>query len=179
MTKELVLDICDNTSVGIIARDNQDRILMIQRKKYPFGYACPAGHCDGDAYPRACHKEFEEETGLKVVGAPHPVIPKNPRKENKCRRGGEFHYWQLFEVNWTGELRQNEEETKWVGWMAVEEVRHLAAKTQEYVRRWKLAGQAMERSWTEGIRESLEKEWEKSPGLEIVWYEFFQELKII
>lgn len=179
MTQEPVLDICDNTSVGVIARDSRGRILMIERKKYPFGYACPAGHCDGDTYSTACLKEFQEETGLKVVGAPRPVIPKNPRKYNKCRRGGEYHDWQIFEVDWTGEFRQNQKETKWVGWMTVQEVRLLAAKTQEYARRWKLAEQAEEKSWTEGIRESLEKEWKNSPGLEAVWYEFLQELKII
>ena len=179
MSDELI---CDHASVGVIARDEQGRILMIQRRKYPFGFAPPAGHLDGLTYPLACHKEFEEETGLKVVGAPKPLIPKNPKKGlpfGGCRRGGEYHHWQIFEVQWAGELKLNKSETKFLGWMKVEEIKKLAERTKEYLSRWHMARKAEEASWTSAIRESLDKGWEKSPGLEVVWYEFFQELGII
>jgi len=171
--------VCDNTSVGVIARDSEGRILLIERKKFPFGWAPPSGHCDGKFYPVACFNEFEEGTGLKVVGAPKPLIPKNPRKYFKCRRGGQYHDWQIFEVNWQGELRPSRDETLGVRWYSIDEVRSLALKTQEYFRRMKLSIQAEEESWTRGIQESIEKEWQTDSGLEPVWYEFFKELKII
>ncbi len=40
--------ICDNKVVGIIVlRDN--KMLLIERKKFPFGFAPPAGHLDDNA----------------------------------------------------------------------------------------------------------------------------------
>ncbi len=40
--------ICDNKSVGIIVwRDN--KVLLIERKKFHFGFALPAGHLDDNA----------------------------------------------------------------------------------------------------------------------------------
>lgn len=176
MSEEIV---CDHTSVGVIARDDQGRILLIERRKTPFGWAPPSGHCDGDIYPIACCKEFYEETGLRVVGAPRPILPKNPRKEFKCRRGGEYHHWQIFEVKWEGELSPNTIETNGAFWGTVEEIKLLAKKTETYLSRIKESEKAEEESWAVSIKESIEKEWQANPGLELVWYEFFQELNII
>ena len=120
--------VCDNTSVGVIARDKEGRILMIKRKRPPYGIAPPSGHLDGLTYPMACFKEFEEETGLRIVGAPRPILPKNPRKEFECRRGGKYHIWQIFEVDWEGELKPSDEETLGVQWYSTDEIRELARK---------------------------------------------------
>lgn len=171
---------CDRTSVGVIARNGQGKILVVERKKFPFGYAPPAGHCDGDQYPVACFKEFRQETGLEIVGAPKPrPLIKNARTNNQCRRGGLYHLWQVFEVEWKGDLQPSLDETKWVSWMSVEEIRILAAKTQEYMQRLKLAEKAEEKSWRASIKESIEKQWQESPGLEPVWFDIFRELEII
>lgn len=119
--------VCDHTSVGVLAHDEHGRLLLIRRKKPPFGIAPPSGHLDGLTYPVACFKEFQEETGLRVVGAPRPVIPKNPRKDFECRRGGKYHHWQIFEVSWKGELKPSEDETLGAGWYSPEEIKALAA----------------------------------------------------
>lgn len=169
---------CDHLSVGVIARDNQGRILLIERRKYPFGWAPPSGHCDGDIYPIACCKEFNQETGLRVVGAPRPIIPKNPRKEFKCRRGGQYHHWQIFEVNWTGDLKPSDSETKNARWCSVEEITILAQKTEKYLQRLKFAS-TLQEELEASMTKLVEKDWRASPGLEPVWYEFFQELGII
>ncbi len=120
--------VCDKTSVGVIARDDQGRILLIERMKFPYGWAPPSGHCDGHSYGTAAFKEFEEETGLKIVGVPRPLIPKNPRKYFKCQRGGEYHDWQIFEVNWKGELKPSQEETKNARWCSTEEIQSMATE---------------------------------------------------
>ena len=171
--------VCDHTSVGVVARDDQGRILMIKRKKYPFGVALPSGHCDGKDYSLACFDEFETETGLKITGAPHPVTLKSPRKDLLCRRGGQYHYWQIFEVDWSGRLSRDKNETLGAGWYAPDEIRLLAEKTKEYLRKLKLSAQAEEVSWQKSLKESVEKEWQADPGLEVVWYEFFKELNVI
>ena len=171
--------VCDYTSVGALARNFEGKILLIERKKFPFGWAPPSGHCDGKTYPVACFNEFEEKTGLKVIGAPKPIIPKNSRKYFKCRRGGEYHDWQIFEVSWEGSLVPSVVETNGARWYTTEEMKVLADKTAKYLYRMKLAEKAEEPSWTKGIQKSIEKEWQASHGLEPVWCEFFHELGII
>ena len=76
--------ICDNKSVGIIVRKDGN-VLMIERKKYPFGFALPAGHQDGDTPEKTAAKELSEETGL--------IADKLEKKlemffKNPCRREG-------------------------------------------------------------------------------------------
>ncbi len=161
---------CDNASVGVIARDTKGRILLIERKKFPFGWAPPSGHLDGKTFPVACFDEFEEETGLKVVGTPRPITPVNSRKHFKCRRGGEYHAWQIFEVNWKGELKPSPSEVKNIRWFSQEEIEDLALITRWYLEREKLQQE---------LSDSMERTWQIDPGLEPVWYEFFKELKII
>lgn len=183
---------CDNASVGIIARDADGRILLVERKKFPFGWAPPAGHLDGLTYPMACFSEFEEETGLKVVGAPRPLNLKHSRKYLRCRRGGRYHDWQIFEVNWrpgegsneagiaSGELKPNQEETKNIKWHTLDEVYDLVEKTRIYLSRMMaLSNPAIPSGITYTAISMLEKDWEERPGLEEVWCDFFQELKII
>lgn len=196
MREEIV---CDNTSVGVIARDDQGRILLIERRTFPtelplsatdfvrlmepsssFGWAPPSGHCDGSNYGSAAFREFEGETGLRIVGVPKPLIPQNPRKNFKCRRGGEYHDWQIFEVNWQGELKPSRDETRDVKWHTLKEIRELAEKTKNYKGRMRLlSNPAIFASVGSSTTKALEREWQANPGLELVWYEFFQELKIL
>lgn len=172
--------ICDNTSVGVIALDDQGRILLVERRKFPFGWAPPFGHCDDHGYGSAAFREFEEKTGLQIVGAPMPLIPKNPRKNLKCRRGGQYHDWQIFEVNWKGELKPSRNETKDAKWHTIEEICELAEKTRNYVGRMRaLSNPAIPASVSGPTMETLEREWQTNPGLELVWCQFFRELCII
>ncbi len=46
-----------------------DRIVLIERKNPPFGWALPGGFVDyGESFETAALREAEEETGLKVRG---------------------------------------------------------------------------------------------------------------
>lgn len=151
---------CDHTSVGILVWQ-EDKLLLIERKKFPFGFAPPAGHLDGDLdYEIAVKRELEEEVGLKaaklnlIVGA---------RKNNPCRRpGGTWHYWKIYQATVSGDLKPSPDETKQAGWYTKESLRALAERTKNY-----LTGKIPE------------EEWQQSPGLEAVWREWFKELQII
>lgn len=56
--------LCDNKSVGMIVWRN-DKLLLIERKKPPFGFAPPAGHVDDDkSFEVAAKRELKEEVGL-------------------------------------------------------------------------------------------------------------------
>ena len=151
---------CDHTSVGMIVWNN-DKLLLIERKRFPFGFAVPAGHVDGDtSFEIAARRELGEEVGLEAVEL---ELVLDLRKDNQCRReDGSWHHWKLYKVNVSGELSRSLEETKQARWFSIDEIKLLAQKTEKYIN-----------------KEIEESEWEKSPGLEPVMYELFKELKII
>jgi len=162
--------ICDNKSVGMIIK-RHDKILLIERKKPPFGFAPPAGHIDNKgSFENAAREEVEEEVGLASKGI---KLIAEGRKDNPCRReGGTWHYWKIYQVEIGGdiskldsrqlELKRSEDETKQAGWFSADQIKSLAQRTEKY-----LAG------------EIPEKEWQQSPGIEPVWCEWFKELNIL
>jgi len=105
--------------------------------------------------------ELEEETGLKIV---RKKLIFYGKKENFCWRiGGNRHFWSIYKVfKFSGELNPSPDETKQAGWYGHDQLLMLARRTKDY-----LAGK------------TGDEEWEKSPGLEPVWYELLQELDII
>ncbi len=152
--------ICDHKSVGMLVwRDGE--LLLIERAKFPFAFAPPAGHLDGnESFEEMAKIELFEEVGLvakslKLLG--------EGRKENPCRRiDGTWHFWQIFEVEVEGELNRSLSETKQIGWFDVGEIKKLAERTEEYE-----------------TGKISEDDWKKNPGLEKVWCEWLKELKII
>jgi len=153
-------NICDNKSVGMLVwRD--EKLLLIERKKQPFGFAPPAGHIDGDnSFEESAKRELQEEVGLETQNIKLLI---EGRKENPCRReGGSWHYWKIYQVKATGEIKRSEDETKQAIFYKKDDLLLLASKTEKYLR--------------EDIKQD---DWEKSPGLEPVWYEWLKELKII
>ena len=156
-----MIKICDNTSVGMLIRNNKGNLLLIERRKQPFGFAPPAGHVDDHgSFENAAEDEVKEEVGL---------IPKNlkfiaeGRKNNRCRReGGDWHYWKIYEVEISGDLKPSAEETKQAEWFSVLRLQELAERTKLY-----LNGQIPQ------------DKWQANPGLEPVWFEWLSELKII
>lgn len=152
--------ICDNKSVGMLVWKDGS-LLLIERKKPPFGFAPPAGHIDEDvSFEEAAKKELKEEVGLDTKKIELLI---EGRKENSCRReGGSFHYWKIYSIEAEGDIKRSEDETKQAKYCHVEELSRLATKTERYI-----AGEISEESW------------EASPGLEPVWYEWLKELRII
>lgn len=147
------MKICDHTSVGMIVRQ-KNKILLIERRKYPYGFAPPAGHTDGDAtYEVAAKRELEEEVGLRSTKLD---LIFEGRIDNVCRReGGIWHYWKIYEVGARGKIKRSTDETKQAGWYSREELQKLAERTKKYV-----AG------------EISDEKWRADPGLETFWYGF-------
>lgn len=152
---------CDHKSVGMLIWKD-DKLLMIERKRPPFGFAPPAGHLDenGNDFELAAKRELMEEVGLEVKTMKLII---EGRKENPCRReNGTWHYWKIYEVDANGEVKRSEDETKQVGFYSKSEISSLASKTEKYIQ-----------------GNIKQEDWEKSPGIEPVWYEWLKELKII
>ena len=152
--------ICDHTSVGMFVW-KEGKLLLIERKKFPFGFAVPAGHVDGDkTFEEAALRELREEVGLECISMKKIF---EGRKENRCRReDGAWHLWKLYKTETSGDLDRSKDETKQANWYSQEQIEVLALKTEEY-----------------RIGNVSEADWEQSPGLEPIMFDFLKELKII
>ena len=138
-----------------------DRLLLIERRKGTLGFAPPAGHVDGDpTFETAASRELYEEVGLTVISL--ECIGEG-RKNNPCRRiDGTWHYWKMYTVAANGKLKRSEDETKQAGYYSRAQVAALAMRTEQYLR-----GEIPEASW------------EALPGLEPVAYEWLQDLELL
>jgi len=155
-----MVKVCDHKSVGMLVYKG-DQLLLIERGRFPFGFAVPAGHVDADpTFEESAVRELKEEVGLDTKSI---KLLLEGRKENKCRReDGSWHYWKIYQIEAEGEIDRSMEETKQAGWYGTDEIKLLAEKTEKYLR-----------------KEISEEEWNENPGLEAVMYEWFKELKII
>lgn len=81
-------------SVGAILK-RKGKVLLLKRRKYPYKYTIPAGHLEeGENKTDAVLREIKEETGLEV-GDVEEIF--EGELKDKCRRGADRHYWNLFE----------------------------------------------------------------------------------
>ncbi|HEY4497367.1 MAG TPA: NUDIX hydrolase [Candidatus Paceibacterota bacterium] len=152
---------CDHASVGALIYDANKNLLLIERKKYPYGWAPPAGHLDGDTFQKGLLREIREEVGLGIETF---SLVLDRKFDNPCRReGGTWHHWQVFRADrWIGELKRSFDETKKAEWCSRFGIGVLAEYTKVYC-----AGKIPE------------NEWERHPGIEPVWCEIFVLLNIL
>ena len=155
---------CDNTSVGVILRDEEGKYALLRRGKFPVGMAPPAGHIDEHGSPeQTAVGEVHEELGIELTlsGLRRTVIA-NRRVGNRCRQpGGDYHNWTVYEatVPAGAPLKPSTDETKGAGWYNPDQLEQLADRTRAFH-----AGQIPA------------ADWEASPGLEEVWLSFLEEL---
>lgn len=144
----------------MLIRDGE-KLLLIERRKPPYGFAPPAGHVDDHgSFEDAARMEVKEEVGLD---AKNLKLVVEGRKENPCRReGGSLHYWKIYEVGAAGAVVASLDETKQYGWYTNEQIKKLSERTERYA-----SGKVSE------------AEWQSSPGIEPIWKEWLSELSII
>jgi len=110
-------------SVGIII-EKDNKILMIDRKNFPFGWACPAGHVDqGETPEEAAQREALEEVGLKIKNL--KLISEEPDLKNKCSKGIKYHHWFGFTGKIKGEPKISQKEAKNWAWVRKEDLKNL------------------------------------------------------
>ena len=148
---------CDNKSVGVILK-NKDDILLLDRARFPFGLAAPAGHIDEHGGPEdAAVNEVFEEVGIVIARSSLVKVIDNRRVENVCRRvNGDYHIWNVYTAETdTREIRASEEETRGAMWYPPERLQAIANRTKEISSREEKIG---------------------SQVLELIWLDFFVEL---
>lgn len=167
---------CDHKSVGILVWGD-GKLLMIERKKYNFGFAIPAGHQDGDDPETTAKKELSEEIGLIATALQEKLKISLP---NPCKRtGGTYHDWTVTEAaEWVGNIKPSEDETKGYLWATKTDILQFAQNLEEFAKK-KGAPITIEHL-PEIVRATNEDAaWQEKPGLEPPMYFIFKKLGII
>lgn len=109
---------------GAIIKNEKGEILMLERMKFPFGWACPAGHMEkGETQANCMVREVKEETGIEV--RKHKMLIHEFVEWNECSRGVKGHDWTVFEIlDWEGEVVANKESRN-MKWVSVDEIKKL------------------------------------------------------
>ena len=110
-------------SVGAVI-EWEGKILLFHRRLFPFSYTIVAGHWDlDDATPEAAvAREVEEEAGIEI----HPEKPVFVETlKEPCRRGADFHEWQLYRATADRNTATLSDEADIIGWYAPDEIKRL------------------------------------------------------
>lgn len=113
-----------HTSIGAIIK-KEDKILLINRAAFPFGWACPAGHKNkNETLEQALKREIKEEVGLEINN--FKLLIHEFVDWNECVKGVKGHDWYVYEAGeWEGEVKRDMRETKDIGWFSVDEIKQL------------------------------------------------------
>jgi ADP-ribose pyrophosphatase YjhB (NUDIX family) len=151
---------CDHSSSGVLVWRG-GRLLLIERKRPPYGFAPPSGHVDDHgSFRDAAVAELAEETGLTAVDLRLLTVG---RMENTCRRAdGTWHYWHIFRARAVGTVALGPTEARSYRWVNNDELAQLANRAEQFI-----------------LGEIGEAEWQSSPGLEPVWYFWLQRLGFV
>lgn len=109
-------------SVGVIIKNNQNKIFCLLRKIYPFAYALPAGHLDvGESAAGAAERELMEETQIEVNSLID--LGRFAIHGDECRRGCDDHVWNLFLFHQPDNLKPqlSDEASSWE-WLSADEI---------------------------------------------------------
>ncbi len=110
-------------SVGVVI-EVDGRYLLIDRDMEPFGFAGLAGHIDeGETPEETLFRKVGEESGLKIKKC--SLLFEEEVEWNWCRIGVRSHYWYLYKCEVEGEVENNPEASKSIGWYAHEEMKNL------------------------------------------------------
>lgn len=119
-----------NHAVGAIIRRGK-KYLLIDRKNFPFGFACIAGHVKEHETPeQALKAEVTEESSLKVIKFKQVLEEFLPWCGCRFHKS---HMYTVYEVEATGRPKLCEAEAKSIGWYTIEEIKKLKLeKALEY-----------------------------------------------
>lgn len=84
-------------SVGVLILNENNELLAIMRKVYPFAYSLPAGHVDKDEKPLvAVQREVDEELKITLSKKDFNMVNDFELPGDSCRRGSDHHLWHLY-----------------------------------------------------------------------------------
>lgn len=103
---EAVKGLKKHINVGAIVK-RKNRILLINRRDYPYGLCFPVGHLKfGESINDALKRKVLEDTSLTITSKKlvfHETFP------HQCKDGGELHEWYIYECKTADDLAINTE----------------------------------------------------------------------
>lgn len=122
-------------SVGAIIKQ-ENEILLLKRRKYPYKYSIPAGHLEEDEDPdKAVSREVKEETGIGQESNIFKQVFKG-KIDDPCRRGCDIHDWNLYllELSEKPDLTSNDE-AEYLEWIDVSQLskKELTEPTKKFL----------------------------------------------
>lgn len=110
-------------TVGAIIKKG-DKILLIDRKNIPLGFAGIAGHVDLRETPeQALIREVKEESNLDILG--YNLLFEETFNDNPCVYNAKNHHWYVFECETRKTEPMKNNEAKSIGWYSKEEIKDL------------------------------------------------------
>ena len=111
-------------SIGAVIK-KENKILLIDRKLPPPGYAGIAGHVDEKETPlEALNREVKEETNLNLVS--HKLLfKKSIIAPEECVFKEKRHKWYVYECICEGEIKPEEKEVKSIGYYQKKHIKKL------------------------------------------------------
>lgn len=113
-------------SIGVIVKNKDGEIILLDRRKGVLGWACPAGHIDSEESAEVWRdRELAEETGIVLAGEVELVLRADIN--NACKRGFGEHEWFVYSAKADDdrlELKEPESH-KGIGWFKPEEIKGL------------------------------------------------------
>jgi len=91
-----------------------DKILLVNRRNFPFGLCFPCGHMEhGETPSKAIKREVMEELGYNIRSKKlifHETVL------DQCKSGGDLHEWYLYDCKISGQMVLSSEtnETNWI-----------------------------------------------------------------
>ncbi len=126
--------LCDNQSVGVVITQPTGEVLLLDRARFPFGLAAPAGHVDEHgSLEQAATTEVFEEVGLIIPIRGLEKVIDARRINNQCRRqNGDYHIWTVYTTSTDAtQLRASSDETKGANWYSREQLWQVAENTRQ------------------------------------------------
>ena len=113
---------CNNTSVGIFVLKG-NKILLINRKIFPLGYAIPAGHVENnETYLQGAIRETKEEVGIDINTL---KLIHHKKYTNPCSRGAKFHRWKIYITKTNQKVITSKSEVKSFKWVTISEFKKI------------------------------------------------------
>lgn len=166
----------------MIIRDNQGRILVIERAGYPQAIALPAGHVDKDEnFREAAVRETKEEVGIEILDQ---AIAFQAKIDNPCQREkGTHHLWQVYTAtDWKGQAKAGSD-VKSCYWITIEELKKIANRTEYFMEKYNIpyekVGRLTKAIFGDPNNPQTDIEWLEQMGLEPVWYYMLKKIGII
>ena len=112
---------CPGGSVGIIfyipVPNEEGRILLLERKTHPLGWAPPAGHVDGNRPEKQADAEALEEVGLiitkkELILGPIELMNECSRSKDSDEKYNSHDWWVYKALDWKGWTPESQEPDK-------------------------------------------------------------------